>query len=66
MSNLKKQKKRFMTNSTADLLDIAAEPTHFQWEAAIEELKFRLIKQGDSDDSAQHRGGIRPLHAPIV
>lgn len=33
---------------------------------ALDELFARIIKQNDVDDSAQHRGGVRPNHAPIV
>lgn len=34
--------------------------------AALAELQARMIAENDDDDSVQHRGGIRPKHAPIV
>lgn len=55
-----------MTNPTTELLEIAGEPAHIAWQEAIDELKFRVIKQDDDDDTPQHRGGVRPTHAPIV
>ncbi len=52
--------------STVDLLTIAANPEHTLNTAAFLELNDRIIKQGDADDNAQSRGGIRPGHAPIL
>ena len=30
------------------------------------ELLNREIKEEDDDDTEQHRGGVRPYHAPLV
>lgn len=52
--------------STVDLLTIAADPENALYTAAFLELNDRIIKQGDADDNAQSRGGIRPYHSPLV
>lgn len=52
--------------TTIELLAIAGNPEHTLWTAALLELNDRVIEENDDDDSPQHRGGVRPGHAPIL
>lgn len=36
------------------------------WSTACAEMDARFIQENDADDTEQHRGGIRPEHAPRV
>lgn len=52
--------------TTIQLLDIIANIEAANWTMALQELESRVIQENDADDTPQHRGGIRPTHAPIV
>lgn len=54
------------TQTTEQLLDAIHGDIPFAHIATWNELKARIIKDGDSDSDAQHKGGIRPEHAPRV
>jgi hypothetical protein len=51
--------------TTAKLLEIISNPEDASWSIALKELNARIIKEGDPDDSTQHRGGTRPTHQPL-
>lgn len=66
--NHKKQKMPDITAySTEQLLAIIAQgQIQGQALSALNEIvNNRIIKSGDADDDAQHRGGTRPTHQPI-
>lgn len=70
MAKIKKLKPKKLTmeeQTTEQLLEVIQQGflSAPQGEA-LTELQARIIKENDEDDSAQHRGGVRPLHAPIV
>ena len=52
--------------TTMQLLAIVESNTLQPGLAALNELKAREIKQGDSDNTAQVKGGLRPEHVPRV
>lgn len=66
---IKKQNK--MENNTEDLIGIISDPNNLLWQAALDELKGRIILENDPDDIVEQgvevtRGGIRPYHSPHV
>jgi len=52
--------------TTEELLEALGQYVAPAGDDLFEELVSRVIKENDDDDSEQHRGGIRPRHAPIV
>lgn len=56
------------TKTTEELLAIIANGNlNTPAQNALNEiLNNRIIKEGDSDDGAAYRGGVRPAHAPKI
>jgi len=52
--------------TTEELLEALGQYVAPAGDALFAELTGREIKEDDDDDTLQHRGGIRPRHAPIV
>jgi hypothetical protein len=55
----------FTNYTTEQLIDFVEDGNQIGHQDAVDELRARLIKENDADDSPQHRGGIRPTHQPI-
>lgn len=54
------------TLTTIQLIAVLKNPEHTLYTAAGIEIEDRVIEASDADDDTQHRGGIRPGHAPIL
>lgn len=63
----KPKNKKMEEKTTQELLEVIQAGFLSQPQGeALAELLDRVIEENDDDDSVQHRGGIRPHHAPIV
>lgn len=54
------------TFDTMELLTLIETHVAPAGQSAFNELKSREIKENDTDDGVQHRGGIRPKKSPLV
>lgn len=52
--------------TTVELIAVLKNPEHALWTAAGMEMSDRVIEENDADDDEQHRGGVRPGHAPLI